>query len=136
MNDQSTPPSATPPGKAATPPETKKTSGPRRSKFADIYPNSAKVKLLVDKNPKKEGSACRDRFDAYTGSATVGEYLAKGGTYQDIAYDIGRQFVEITRDKAAEKVAADAAKAAEKEAADAKAAKEKATADAKAAAAK
>ena len=113
---------STPPGKAATPPANKdpkgktdapKKTGVKRSKFAALYPNSAKVKLLVEANPKKEGSKSREKFACYTGSETVGEYLAKGGTYQDIAYDVGRQFVQITRDKAAEK-AEEAAQTAEK----------------------
>lgn len=81
--------------KATKAPKEKKEPTVRRSVFANLYPEDAKVKLLVDKNPKKAGSKSAERFEAYTGSETVGDYLAKGGTYQDIAYDVGRGFVKI-----------------------------------------
>lgn len=66
-----------------------------RSNFSKLYPEDAPVKLLVETNPKKEGSAARERFQYYFDSATVGDYLAKGGTYQDVAYDIGRGFIKV-----------------------------------------
>lgn len=82
---------------------TEKTSSVRRSNFSNLYPEDAKITLNVTENPKKEGSKSRARFEHYFGSETVGDYLAKGGTYQDIAYDIGRGFVTIepVEDKAA-----------------------------------
>ena len=67
----------------------------RRSKFAEMYPEDSKVKLLVKENPKKEGSASRERFDHYFNSKTVGDFLAAGGTYADIAYDIGRMHIQV-----------------------------------------
>lgn len=69
--------------------------GPRRSKFESMYPEDAPITLLVEDNPKKEGSKARERFQHYFGSKTVGDYLSAGGTYQDIAYDLGRQFIKI-----------------------------------------
>lgn len=67
----------------------------RRSKFESMYPEDAPITLLVEENPKKEGSAARERFQHYFSSKTVGDYLAAGGTYQDIAYDLGRQLIKI-----------------------------------------
>lgn len=86
------------PGKAA-----KKAKGEakeptvKRSKFAAIYPEDAKLKLLVEKNPKKDGSKSAARFEGYTGADTVGAALAAGVTYADIAYDVGRQFISIEK---------------------------------------
>jgi hypothetical protein len=77
-------------------PKGKKETVARRSKFEKLYPEDATLELLVKENPKKEGSAARGVFEHYIGSATVAEYLAKGGTYQSIAYDVGRQFIKVT----------------------------------------
>lgn len=66
-----------------------------RSNFSKLYPEDAKVKLLVESNPKRAGSKSAERFEAWFGSETVGDYLAKGGTYQDVAFDVGRGFVQI-----------------------------------------
>ncbi len=79
----------------ATGDDAKKEKTPRRSKFADLYPNEAKLTLLAEANPKKEGSKARVRFEHYTGSATVGDFLKKGGTYGDICYDIARKFIAV-----------------------------------------
>jgi len=73
----------------------KKESTVRRSKFADLYPDEAKITMLAESNPKKVGSKSFDIFAHYAGSKTVGEFRAKGGTYQSIAYDVGRGFVKV-----------------------------------------
>ena len=67
----------------------------RRSRFSEMWPEDQPLKLLVEENPKKEGSAARERFEHYFSSSTVGDYLSKGGSYQDIAYDVGRLFVQV-----------------------------------------
>ena len=90
MNDK-TPPAAA--GAAA--PKEKKEKTPRVSKFAAMYPNDAKVTLIVKENPKKEGSKSRERFEGYTGAKTVGEAMKGGVTYADIAYDIGRMHIKV-----------------------------------------
>lgn len=77
--------------------EAKKEVAPKRSKFAAIYPDNATFALQVEANPKKEGSACRERFEHWFTSNTIGEYREKGGTYADIAYDVGRAFVVVTK---------------------------------------
>lgn len=77
-------------------PAEKKAPSVKRSKFAELYPDDAALKLLAPENPKKVGSKSHARFEFYTGSATVGAFREKGGTYQDIAYDLGRQFISVT----------------------------------------
>lgn len=67
----------------------------RRSKFAELYPEDAAVKVLVEENPKKNGSASRERFEHYFKAKTVGDFLAAGGTYADVAYDVGRQHIQV-----------------------------------------
>lgn len=72
-----------------------KVRSPRTSKFAELYPADAKLKVLVEENPKKAGSKSAERFEHYFGSKTVGEFLEKGGTYQDLMYDLARNRVEV-----------------------------------------
>lgn len=68
-----------------------------RTNFSKMYPEDATVTLNVEENPKKVGSKARERFQLYFGlkESTVGAYLEAGGTYQSIAYDIGRGFITI-----------------------------------------
>ncbi len=66
-----------------------------RSNFSKLYPEDAKLTLMVEENPKKKGSKSADRFNGYTGADTVGAALAAGVTYQDIAYDVGRGFIKV-----------------------------------------
>ena len=72
-----------------------KEGGAKRSKFASLYPEDAKLTLKVTENPKKAGSKSRERFELYSKAETVGDFLAAGGTYQDVAYDIGRGFIAV-----------------------------------------
>ena len=67
----------------------------KRSNFRKMYPLDAKVTLLVEKNPKMLGTKAWDRFQGYFGATNVAEALTGGVTYQDIAYDIGRQFIRV-----------------------------------------
>lgn len=90
MND-----AVTPPGKPEKPVKEKKEPVVRRSKFETMYPDDSKVTLLVEKNPKKEGSKSRERFEGYFGAKTIGEARKGGVTYADIAYDIGRQHISV-----------------------------------------
>ncbi len=69
----------------------------RRSKFDLLYPGRSKITVLVDKNPKKEGSKAHERFKLYGKNTTVAEFIKVGGTYQDIAYNIGREFIGIEK---------------------------------------
>ena len=94
------PEAATAPNKEATPKQGKKTEGEEkastpRTNFAKMWPEDAAIKVLVETNVKKAGSKAAERFQHYFASKTVGDYLAAGGTYQDIAYDLGRQFIKV-----------------------------------------
>lgn len=82
-------------GKAQKPQSEAKEPKSRRSSYAALYPENAKIKLLVAENPKKAGSASRARFEHYFKSETVGDYLHAGGTYADILYDVGHKFIEV-----------------------------------------
>jgi len=94
---------ATPNAKSAKPKSEataeKPKSGVTRTNFSKLYPEDAKLKLLVKENPKKQGSKSRTRFESYFGAKTVGEAMAgeNGVTYQDIVYDIGHGFIEVER---------------------------------------
>lgn len=96
----------TPPGKAPkapkapgeakaakAPKEPKVPKEPRVSRFKTLYPDTAKITLLVKENPKR--GASKERFDGYTGSATVAEALAKGVTYADLAWDVGHGLISV-----------------------------------------
>jgi hypothetical protein len=95
-----TPPSTKPDAKTkgaktAKGEKAKKEPKVRRSAFASIYPEDAPITVLAEKNPKKEGSKARERFEHYFKSKTVGDFLAAGGTYADIAYDVGRAHIKV-----------------------------------------
>ena len=77
--------------------EAKAEKAPKRSKFQLLYPEASKINLLAKENPKKEGSKCRIRFQHYFDDDvnTIGEFIAAGGTYADIAYDVGRRFISV-----------------------------------------
>lgn len=87
-----TPPTAIKPPKEPKPAKEKTV---KRSAFQQLYPEDMKLTCLVDENPKKQGSKSRDRFEHYFTSKTVGDFLAKGGTYADIAYDLGRSRIKL-----------------------------------------
>lgn len=81
--------------KAPKAPKEKKEASMARSQFAKLYPEDAPVTVLAEKNPKKVGSKAHARFELYKDCKTVGEFLAKGGTYSDIAYNVGRSFIKV-----------------------------------------
>lgn len=60
-----------------------------------------KIKLLVENNPKAEGSAARDRFALYKDGMTVTDFIRRGGKAIDIKWDMsaahrGGPFIELT----------------------------------------
>jgi len=83
------------PPKVAGEPKPAKEKTVKRSAFQQLYPEDMKLTVLVDENPKKQGSKSRERFEHYFTSKTVGDFLAKGGTYADIAYDLGRSRIKL-----------------------------------------
>ena len=49
--------------------------------------------VCVQENPKKPGTACNLRYEAYKSATTVAEFLEKGGTPADLTHDVGKGFV-------------------------------------------
>ena len=76
-----------------TPKEPKAPKEPRVSRFAKLYPPDAKVTFLVEGNPKR--GASQARFEGYRKATTVAEYLAAGGVYADIAWDVGHGLIKV-----------------------------------------
>jgi hypothetical protein len=88
-----TPPTKVKAEKAPKEAKEKKPAVPRVSNFAKLYPDDAKVTLLVEKNPKRGKS--KDRFEAYFHASTVGEARKGGVTYADLAWDVGHGLIKI-----------------------------------------
>ena len=59
------------------------------------YSPESKISWLIDKNPRMPGRATFDRFAAYLGKDTVGEYMAAGGTKGDLLWDLRSGFLSI-----------------------------------------
>jgi hypothetical protein len=67
----------------------------RRTNFEAIYPDNTPLKLLVDDNPKKKGSQAALMFEGYRGAKTVGHARRKGVSYEAIAHDLGRRYIQV-----------------------------------------
>jgi hypothetical protein len=67
----------------------------RRTNFEAIYPDNTPLRLLVEDNPKKKGSQAALMFEGYRGAKTVGHARRKGVSYQAIAHDLGRRYIEL-----------------------------------------
>src|SRR5262245_34448565 len=76
-------------------PKAEKPAGEKKEATSKAFPKDAAVTLLVDKNPKRPNSKSHTRFEAYSKSKTVGEFITNGGTYGDLAWDSARGFVSI-----------------------------------------
>ena len=53
------------------------------------------IRMIVDKNPKKPGSASALRFDRYRDGATVAACLEAGVTLADVRWDVAHKFVRL-----------------------------------------
>ncbi len=62
----------------------------RTSEFA-----GKKLKLLTKENPKRAGSGAFKRFELYSDVKTVDDFIAAGGTYGDIKYDLEAGYIEV-----------------------------------------
>lgn len=60
------------------------------------YSPKAKVKLLVQGNPKKAGGAPAKRFDLYKNGMTVQEFLDAGGTVADVKWDVDHGYIALS----------------------------------------
>jgi hypothetical protein len=93
------------PAKEATPKKTKpakatpakKPPAKEVSKPIDTgkFAADSKIKVLVEANPKREGSESYKRFALYKDGMTVEEALTKGLTRPDLAWDTKHQFISI-----------------------------------------
>jgi hypothetical protein len=79
---------------AKAPKEPKAPAEPRVSRFAKLYPDTATIKFLVEGNPKR--GAAGERYEAYMKTTNVKDFLAAGGTYSDIAWNIGHGLMVVT----------------------------------------
>lgn len=84
-------------GAAKPPKEPKAPKVPKESNFKKLYPDTASFRLLVEKNPKRAGSASYDRFQVYFTAKNIGDALAKGVTYADLSWDVGHGFISVTK---------------------------------------
>ena len=63
--------------------------------FRRAYDDDEDTRALacLQENPKKPGTACNLRYEAYKSATTVAEFLEKGGTPADLTHDVGKGFV-------------------------------------------
>lgn len=82
----------------------KEPKAPKAPRQSGKYPASGVITLLAETNPKREGSASRDRFAHYKSGQTVAEALALGLTHGDFNHDVAHGFIsiEVGEEKAAE----------------------------------
>lgn len=68
---------------------------PRAARGSAKFSMDAKIKLLVDKNPKLASSKSYLRFEEYVDGMTCKEALEKGILLADLYYDSEHRFIEI-----------------------------------------
>lgn len=59
--------------------------------------HASRIKLLVEENPKREGTESYTRFELYRKVSTVREFLENGGTSADIRWDAARNFIKLDK---------------------------------------
>lgn len=69
----------------------------RKARVSD----DAVIKLLVDKNPKREGSKAAERFASYKDGMTVKQAKDAGLTAADLSYDAEHNYISVTEPAAA-----------------------------------
>lgn len=81
--------------KTATP-EAAKVAAPKTPRPSKYAP-TARISLLVAKNPKREGTAAHAKFAAFGTGCTVAEYLAakNNGGSGEIAWCVAHKFVSV-----------------------------------------
>lgn len=58
---------------------------------------SKKIKVLVDENPKREGSESAKRFAFYKNGMTIAAALEKGVTVGDIRWDVKHEYIALSK---------------------------------------
>lgn len=75
-----------------------KESGPRTAVKVTGVRKDAKLKVVVEENPKRPGSSAYERFEGYfklKEGSTVQDALDHGLTMGDIKYDIAHNYIEV-----------------------------------------
>lgn len=81
-------------------PATPKGDGNPKRKYA----GDLKITLLTDKdgkpygpnnNPKREGSKTAKNFALYENGMTIDGFIAKGGTYAEVVWDVDKGFISV-----------------------------------------
>lgn len=86
--------------KAKTEKKAKKADGEKKAKKGGgtrvpaIDP-ATPLSVLVDKNPKREGSASFKRFEGYKRAKTVQQALDHGVTLADIRWDVDHKYIKL-----------------------------------------
>ena len=80
--------------KAAKPAKAESTEAPADKKYGRLN-KDATIKILVDKNPKREGSAAHGRFAMYRNGMKVSAFIDGGGTAVDIGYDLKKGYIKL-----------------------------------------
>jgi hypothetical protein len=92
VKPQTQPGATAPANKPATP---SPATAPR-DRTSKNFDKNATITLKSEKNPKRVGSKSYDRFEHYKTSKTVGDFIAKGGTFGDLSWDSARGFITIS----------------------------------------
>lgn len=87
-------PGASAPAEPGKPGEEKKPAAPRVRTSAR-FPDGAKITLISEKNPKREGSKAHFKFSQYKTGMTCGEFIKAGGTFGDLDWDSQRGFISV-----------------------------------------
>jgi hypothetical protein len=56
---------------------------------------TAKIEVMVDENPKRQGSKSHARFELYREAETVQDFINMGGLTADLIYDVQHEFITI-----------------------------------------
>jgi hypothetical protein len=63
--------------------------------LADRFPLDATIKVLIDGNPRREGSETHERFALYRSGMKVGTFIERGGWFGDLRWDVARKHIEL-----------------------------------------
>lgn len=53
------------------------------------------IKVLIDHNPKRDGSRAHKRFAMYKDGLLVADYIKKGGAMSAIRYDLAHKYIAL-----------------------------------------
>lgn len=83
------------PKKAAKAAAEPKPEGRKVGRLVKFKPEQ-KIKMLVDKNPKREGTKAHDKWEIYRNGMTVSEYLEKGGKSHTLSWDVNHDLISVS----------------------------------------